>query len=131
MHASGAGRIAEFDLDGKLIAVWNDRGLLNAPWGMSKAPGNFGALSNTLLVGNFGDFDEGGSLGAIAAFDTGSRSAVNVMRNPDGSPLLVPGIWGMVFGNGDTLGDSNALYYASGPNGEIDGTFGSLRYSAP
>ena len=131
VHAPGAGRIAEFDLDGKLIAVWNDGGLLNAPWGMAKAPGDFGALSNTLLVANFGDYDKGGSLGAIVAFDRGSRSAVNVMRNSDGSPLLVPGIWGMVFGNGDTLGDSNALYYASGPNGEIDGTFGLLRYSAP
>jgi uncharacterized protein (TIGR03118 family) len=131
VHAPGAGRIAEFDLDGKLVAVWKDGGLLNAPWGMAKAPGNFGALSGTLLVGNFGDYDEGGSLGAVTAFDTGSRTAVNVMRNPDGTPLLVPGIWGMVFGNGDTLGDSNALYYASGPNGEIDGTFGALRYAAP
>ena len=70
-------------------------------------------------------------MGAITAFDTGSRLAVNYLRDADGAPLLVPGIWGMVFGNGDTLGDSNALYFASGPNDEIDGTFGSIRYSAP
>ena len=131
MHAPGAGRIAEFDLDGKLVATWDGRGTLNAPWGMAAAPANFGALSGTLLVGNFGDYDEGGSQGAITAFDRPSRSAVNVVRNPDGSPLLVPGIWGMVFGNGDTLGDTDALYFASGPNGEVDGTFGSIRYSAP
>jgi uncharacterized protein (TIGR03118 family) len=131
VHAPGAGRIAEFDLDGKLITTWNDKGLLNAPWGLAKAPGDFGALSNTLLVGNFGDYDEGGSQGAITAFDTGTHQAVNYVRDPGGAPLLVPGIWGMVFGNGDTLGDSNALYFASGPNGEIDGVFGSVRYTAP
>ncbi len=131
VHAPGAGRIAEFDLNGKLIAVWDDKGLLNAPWGIALAPGNFGALSGTLLVGNFGDYDAGGSLGAITAFDASAKRAVNVVRGMDGAPLLVPGIWGMVFGNSDTLGDSNALYYAAGPNGELDGTFGSVRYVAP
>lgn len=131
VHAPGAGRLAQFGLDGQLVAVWDGGGLLNAPWGMAQAPANFGALSSTLLVGNFGDYDTGGSKGAIVAFDTGMHRAVNVVRNPDGSPLLVPGIWGMVFGNGDTLGDSNALYFASGPNGETDGVFGSLRYRAP
>jgi len=131
VHAPGAGRLAQFDLDGKLVAVWDGGGLLNAPWGLALAPGNFGALSNTLLVGNFGDYDAGGSKGAITAFDLSTRKAVNYLRNPDGSPLLLPGLWGMVFGNGDTLGDSNALYFASGPNGELDGVFGSLRYSPP
>ena len=131
VHAPGAGRIAEFDIDGKLIAAWDDRGLLNAPWGMAAAPGKFGALANTLLVANFGDYDAGGSKGAIVSFDTAARKAVNYLRGADGSPLLVPGIWGMVFGNGDTLGDTDALYFASGPNGELDGSFGSIRYSAP
>lgn len=131
VHAPGAGRIAEFDIDGKLIAVWDDRGLLNAPWGMAAAPGNFGALSHTLLIGNFGDYDAGGSKGAVVSFDTAARKAVNYLRGADGSPLLVPGIWGMVFGNGVTLGDADALYFASGPNGELDGAFGSIRYSAP
>lgn len=131
VHAPGAGRLAEFDLNGKLVAVWNDNGLLNAPWGMAIAPSNFGGLANTLLVGNFGDYDEGGSKGGITAFDTATRSVVNVVRNPDGTPLLTPGIWGLVFGNGDTLGDTDTLYFASGPNGEVDGSFGALRYRAP
>lgn len=127
VHAAGAGRLAEFDLDGKLIAIWDDGGLLDAPWGMAMAPANFGALSNTLLVGNFGDYD-GVNKGAIVAFDVGRKKAVNYMRNPDGSPLLLPGVWGLLFGNGDTLGDANALYFGAGPNGELDGLFGSLRY---
>lgn len=131
VHAPGAGRLAEFDLDGQLIAVWSDGGRLDAPWGIAMAPANFGALSNTLLVGNFGDYDGDSNQGSITAFDTSTRRAVNVVRNPDGTPLLVPGIWGMTFGNGDTLGDANALYFASAPNDEADGLFGSLRYGAP
>jgi len=127
VHAAAAGRLVEFDLDGNLIAVWDDSGMLVAPWGMAVAPANFGALSNRLLVGNFGDYD-GVNLGAIVAFDMKTKKAVNYLRATDGTPMLVPGIWGMLFGNGYTLGDSNALYFASGPNGELDGAFGSIRY---
>jgi uncharacterized protein (TIGR03118 family) len=117
----------EFDTDGNLIAVWNDAGRLNAPWGMAMASADFGTASSQLLLGNFGDFDVGGSNGAIAAFDTTTRRVVDVLRNVDGSPPFDPGIWGMVFGNGDTLGDANALYYAAGPNNELDGLFGVVR----
>ncbi len=131
VHAAGAGRIAEFDLDGWLIAVWDDRGLLDAPWGLALAPANFGALSGTLLVGNFGDDDSGSPRGALTAFDTGARRAVNYVRDAAGAPLQVPGVWGLVFGNGDTLGDTNALYYAAGPNGEADGSFGVVRPLGP
>jgi uncharacterized protein (TIGR03118 family) len=97
---------------------------------MAMAPADFGTASNELLVGNFGDFDIGGFHGAIAAFDPTTHSVVDVLRTADGSPLLVPGIWGMVFGNGDTLGDANALYYAAGPNNELDGLFGVVRQIA-
>jgi uncharacterized protein (TIGR03118 family) len=130
VHGPSAGRIVEFDADGKFIAQWNDGGRLNAPWGMTLAPATFGSASNRLLVGNFGDFDEGGSHGAIAAFDTATRKVVDVLRDTTGKPLLVPGIWGMVFGNGYTLGDANALYYAAGPNAELDGLFGVIRQVA-
>ncbi len=131
VHAPGAGRIAEFDLDGQLIATWDDGGHLDAPWGIALAPADFGAESNTLLVGNFGDYDGDSNQGSITTFDPATRRAVNVLRNPDGSPLLIPGIWGMTFGNGDTLGDANALYFASAPNDEADGLFGVVRYTAP
>jgi uncharacterized protein (TIGR03118 family) len=130
VHGLSAGRLVEFDVDGNLIAVWNDGGRLNVPWGITMAPADFGTASNQLLVGNFGDFDAGGSHGAIVAFDTTTRKATDVLRNADGSPLLVPGVWGMVFGNGDTLGDANALYYAAGPNNELDALFGVVRQIA-
>ena len=36
-------------------------------------------------------------------------------------------LWALQFGNGEGLGDSNALYFAAGPKDEADGVFGSLR----
>ncbi|MBC3937088.1 TIGR03118 family protein [Undibacterium sp. CY7W] len=122
VHAPGSGRLAEFDLNGKLIGVWNDGGKLNAPWGLVITPANFGLLSNTLLVGNFGE-------GTIVAFDRTTHAPVNYVRAANGAPLVVPGIWGLIFGNGVALGDTNALYFASGPEDEKGGVFGSIRYT--
>ena len=85
VHAAGAGRLAEFDLNGKLIAVLDDGGKLNAPWGIAIAPANFGGLSNTLLVANFGE-------GTIAAFDRATRKVVNYVRGTNGAPVVISGI---------------------------------------
>ncbi len=117
---TGQGRVAEFSEDGKLIAVWEDGGHLSAPWGMTFAPDNFGALSGKLLVGNFGD-------GTIAAFDATTHKFVDVVRDAQGKTLKLEKVWGLMFGNGESLGDSNALYVASGPHDEKNGLFGSIR----
>lgn len=117
---AGMGRIAEFNEDGKLIKVWQDGGKLSAPWGMTFAPEGFGALSGTLLVGNFGD-------GTIAAYDATSTAFKDVVRDEKGKPLMVDKLWGILFGNGESLGDADALYFAAGPNDEADGVFGSIR----
>lgn len=116
----GNGRLAEFTEDGKLVSIWKDGGKLSAPWGIAYAPADFGALSNHLLVGNFGD-------GTIAAYNATTREFVDHMKDEKGNILKVDKIWGILFGNGESLGDSNALYYAAGPNDEQDGLFGSLR----
>lgn len=120
----GYGRLAEFTEDGELVRIWADGGKLSAPWGLAFAPANFGKLSNTLLVSNFGD-------GTIAAFDADSTAFVDVLRNAKGKPVVIEKIWGLLFGNGESLGDSNALYFAAGPNDEKDGVFGSLRAVKP
>ena len=117
---AGLGRLAEFTEDGKLVRVWKDSGKLSAPWGLAIAPDNFGALSGTLLVSNFGD-------GTIAAYDMHSSAFKNVMRNAKDKPIIIDKIWGILFGNGESLGDKNALYFAAGPKDETDGVFGSLR----
>lgn len=116
----GNGRLAEFTENGKLVAVWNDGGKLSAPWGLAYAPSDFGALSNHLLVSNFGD-------GTIAAYDAKKREFVDVMKDEKGNAVKIDKVWGILFGNGESLGDANALYYAAGPDDEQDGLFGSLR----
>lgn len=119
---AGQGRLAEFSEDGKLAAIWNDGGNLSAPWGLAYAPDNFGALSGNLLVANFGS-------GTIAAFDAKTRSFTDVIKDKKGKPLKIEKIWGLLFGNGESLGDSDSLYFTAGPDDEKDGIFGKLRVS--
>jgi uncharacterized protein (TIGR03118 family) len=118
---SGLGRIAEFDLTGKLIKVWNDNGLLNSPWGFAYAPSDFGGLSNTLLVSNFSD-------GTITAFDPVTGNAIDYLRDETAQPVVARGIWGILFGNGASLGDTNSLYAAIGPEDLGDGVFARWNY---
>ncbi len=118
--APGYGKVAEFTENGQLLSVWNDGEKLLAPWGLAYAPDNFGALSGALLVTNFGD-------GKIAAFDAKTKHFIDYMRNEKGEPVVIKQIWGILFGNGASLGDANALYFAAGPEDEADGLFGSLR----
>lgn len=117
---AGLGRIVEYDLDGKLVRIWNDKGLLNAPWGFSVAPSEgFGKFSGALLVGNFGD-------GTIVAFDPKTFEAIDYLKNKDKN-IQIDGLWGLMFGNGASLGEKNQLYFAAGPNDETDGLFGKIK----
>ena len=118
------GKLVEYDLAGKQIRIYNDAKRLNAPWGVAIAPANFGKLSGTLLVGNFG------GAGRVCAFDTTTGDYIDDLRDTQGKPVAIGGLWALQFGNGESLGDSNALYFAAGPEDEADGLFGSLRYSA-
>ncbi len=120
----GYGRMAEFHQNGDLVNTWNDGGKLSAPWGMAYAPENFGKLSGTLLVANFGS-------GLIAAYDPKTRDFVDYLRDDQGAPVEIDKIWGLLFGNGESLGDTNALYFTAGPDDEKDGLFGSLRPARP
>jgi len=87
---------------------------------MAIAPPDFGPFGGMLLVGNFGD-------GTIAAFDLKSGKFHDYLRNESGEVIKIDGLWGLVFGNGDSLGDVDSLYFTAGPNGEQDGIFGRLR----
>lgn len=115
----GFGYVAEFDFDGTFKRVFDGGKMLNAPWGIARAPKNFGKYSGAILVGNFGD-------GRIVAFDKPSGKAIDVLRTPGGEPIEIDGLWGMLFGNGIHLGQVNHLYFSAGPNDEKDGVFGKL-----
>ena len=117
------GKLVEYDLNGNLVRIYEDLGRLNAPWGVAIAPANFGLLSNMLLVGNFG------GAGKIAAFNQSTGRFIDFVRNTNGEVIGLDGTWALMFGNGASLGDTNALYFAAGTEGEAAGLFGSLRYA--
>lgn len=118
----GLGQLAQFDSSGNVQQVWDGAGLLNAPWGVAFAPTGFGEYSGKLLVGNFGD-------GTIVAFDPATHKAIDYLRDEQGNIIVIDGLWGLQFGNGASLGEANALYFAAGPKGETEGLFGKLSVS--
>ena len=117
---AGLGRLAQFDASGTLMHTWDDRGLLNAPWGVAFAPEGFGEYSGKLLVGNFGD-------GTIVAFDPATHTAIDYLRDAHGQPISIEGLWGLQFGNGASLGMSDAMYFSAGPRDETEGLFGRIQ----
>jgi uncharacterized protein (TIGR03118 family) len=121
---AGFGRIAAYDRDGNILQDYSDHANLNAPWGLAIAPANFGAFSGALLASNFGD-------GTIAAYNAQTGESLGYLKDRNGEVISIDGIWGLTFGNGVSLGDSNALYFTAGPNEERDGVLGSLRMLTP
>ncbi len=97
---------------------------INSPWGMAIAPASFGQFSHDLLVGNFGD-------GTIGAYDPATGQFLGQLKDKNGV-IVVPGLWGLKFGNGGNAGDPNTLFFTAGipgPSGSIEdhGLFGSLQ----
>ena len=105
-------------------------GPLNSPWGLALAPGDFGAFSGKLLVGNFGD-------GRINAFDlaastpAGEAAFAGPLHSAKGPPLEIEGLWALQFGNGAGAGPKNTLFFTAGPFDESHGLFGSLEPAGP
>jgi uncharacterized protein (TIGR03118 family) len=123
-EGSYPGYLAVFDLEGRFLRTFEHRMELNAPWGIARAPDDFGALSGTLLVSNFGD-------GTIVAYDPDSGRYVDYLRADDGAPLVIDGVWGIRFGDGRHTGRSNHLYFTAGPNLEEAGLLGKVEPLQP
>jgi uncharacterized protein (TIGR03118 family) len=118
---AGHGLIDVFESTGAQMSRLATGGELNAPWGMVTAPDGFGPFSNKLLVGNFGD-------GRILAFghDGGFLGA---LTDNSGQPIVIEGLWGLLFGNGGNGGDPEDLYFTAGPGDEKQGLFGEIEFS--
>jgi uncharacterized protein (TIGR03118 family) len=116
--APGNGIVDAFDLQGNFKSRIATGGTLNAPWGLAVAPDGFGDLGGDLLVGNFGD-------GTISAYNL-SSGFVRQLTGPDGSPIVIDGLWGLRFGIGGGSSTANTLFFTAGPGGEMHGLFGQL-----
>ena len=109
--APSGGFVDEFGLDGKLLARIGRGSPLDEPWGLAVAPAGFGSLGGDLLVGNFGT----GRIDVYAPAG-GRWSYRGQLQGRGGKPLVVPGLWGMAFGNGGVGGPRNRLFVAAGPH---------------
>src|SRR5205085_1910484 len=117
---AGNGFIDIFDTTGHLLQRFASRGQLNSPWGMAWAPfEGFGNFNNALFVGNFGD-------GAVNAFDFDSGAFLGKVTDSSGTPIIIPGVWGLQFGLG-LPGKSSTIYFTAGINDEQHGLFGTLK----
>lgn len=124
VRGAGNGFVDVFDTSGKLLRRFAAHGTLNSPWGIAQAPAGFGGFSAMVLIGNFGD-------GRISAFKADTGAFMGQLNDTNGSPLVLPGLWALSFGNGGQAGSTTTLYFTSGPNGETDGIFGSLQATSP
>lgn len=124
IDGAGLGFVDRYSPDGELIQSVVVGGALNAPWGIAMAPNDFGAFSNALLIGNFGD-------GTINGYDPGTGAYLGALSQADGTPISIPGLWGIDFGNGVDSQPTNSLFFAAGTNDEADGVYGRIDTPTP
>src|SRR5262249_39799401 len=104
------GAVNVFNTDGTLVKRFATGGVLDEPWGVVRAPADFGKFSGDILVGNDGN-------GHLHAFDD-NGNAEGEFLDADGKPIVNEELWGLVFGNDGSAGSSKKLYFAAGINDE-------------
>ena len=119
-NGAGLGLVDIFDPNGVFVGhLVSAGGLLNAPWGVALAPADFGTLSNSVLIGNFGD-------GKINAFASGTGAFVGAVADSSGTAFAQPGLWGIAFGNDTGNQPHTTLFFSAGVNDQVNGEFGRI-----
>jgi uncharacterized protein (TIGR03118 family) len=117
---TGLGFVDVFSPRGRLLMRLEHGDWLNAPWGLTLAPSDFGTFSHRILVGQFGS-------GEILAFDAVTGQFQGKLNDQNNQVIAMTGLWGLAFGAGDqTSGAANTLFFNEGLNGGNDGLFGTL-----
>src|SRR5215472_3447479 len=131
------GFIDKYKEDGTLIGTFAQGDPLNQPWGFAVAPANFGPLSGTLLVANNTD------TGTIIGFNQQTGQFVATLTR-HGRPIVIDQLWAIDFGGGASNPDNTCtapanatpsrnglnceLFFTAGPNNNVVGTFGKIRF---
>jgi uncharacterized protein (TIGR03118 family) len=122
VHGAGLGIVSAFGTDGSFQGRVATGGPLNAPWGLAWAPASWGRFAGHLLVGNFGD----GRINAYRPTADGWEARGH-LKQANHQPLVIDGLWGISFGHDSANnGSSSTLFFASGPDDETLGEFGSI-----
>jgi uncharacterized protein (TIGR03118 family) len=126
---AGLGYVDVFSPDGKFLMQLEHNDSLNAPWGLTLAPSDFGSFSRRVIVGEFGS-------GWISAFDAVTGKFIDNFKDQNNMVLTIVGpgaLWALAFGDGEPNSDppgvpANALFFTAGPlvNGVFHGLFGTL-----
>src|SRR5262245_3012480 len=120
----GGGVVDVFDTNGGNLVRFAANyagvgGLLDNPWGITQAPANFGVYSNDLLIGNVA------GAGNINVFDPNTGAYLGQLRQSNGEPIAIKGLWDLDFGEGTPdSGKTNQLFFDAGPNHPGDFTGG-------
>jgi uncharacterized protein (TIGR03118 family) len=124
----GNGYVDVFDPNGVLVKRFATQCQLDSPWAVVRAPVDFGGFGGMVLIGNFGD-------GRINAYHPVTGVCMDSLLDAQANPIVIEGLWGLMFGTGGRGGDPNTLYFAAGiPDGgavEDHGLFGTLTPVAP
>jgi uncharacterized protein (TIGR03118 family) len=122
--AGGPGGVIDiFSEDGVFQKTLVSGAPLNQPWGIAVAPGNFGPLSNTLLVSN------NTNSGTINGFNATTGKFVGTLKDTSNKQIKIDQLWGIVFGGGSAKdGPANQLFFTAGPSNNLAGTFGVIAF---
>jgi uncharacterized protein (TIGR03118 family) len=123
---AGLGYVDIFDFSGNLVSQFASAGALNAPWGIAIAPAGFGSLQGNVLIGNFGD----GTINIFSPNGTALANFEGPLMSTSGQPIAFPGLWSLVFGNGDADKPVTTLFYTAGFADQTDGVFGGITVSS-
>ena len=114
----GHGFVDVFTNDGTFVRRLASRGALDSPWGLALAPAGFGRFSGDLLVGNFGN-------GHINVYSPSTGAHLGQLRQQNGRPIVIDGLWGLSFGNGNAA-QTDQLLFSAGPDSESHGLLGKI-----
>jgi uncharacterized protein (TIGR03118 family) len=112
---AGNGIVDIFAVDGGFLRRLVSNGALNVPSGMVQAGAHFGAFSNAILIGNFGD-------GLIHAFDPQTGQLLGTLKDGNGNAIVNPELHSLAFGDGTNAG-ANFLYLTAALEAGTDGIF--------
>jgi uncharacterized protein (TIGR03118 family) len=116
----GGGLVNVFNTNGDFIKRFATGGTLNAPWGITNTPPEFG-LGQSILVGNFGD-------GRINVYNKNGQFKGQLGEDKD-EPITIDGLWALEFLPSAFAGGTDfELYFTAGPDNEEHGIFGEIEF---
>lgn len=123
-HDANQGIVDVFDTSGNLVRRLATDAHLSSPWGITLAPGSFGAFGGDVLVGNFGD-------GTISAFDPATGGFLGQLLDAGGNPIANDALWSLGFRSPGSGFDPNTLFFTAGIQDEVHGLFGAIQVASP